>query len=206
MAQAVVHFEPAFEALVPAERRHNEYTRSNWVDNYNFAYKRKSRAESIAKIEGCRTNIEVADMMSPGGKMWGFNFDNIKHDLGTIEFRRGAASLDANDVYKWVEIAVSFLFAAMKLGSPGYLATQQPTVGGLRAFIASANLQVGAGMHDVRYLDHVFAGKDLRAALQPQPVGKLTPEKEAKLQKKIAADRMQDPMRESLISAQHAGA
>ncbi|POS70590.1 hypothetical protein DHEL01_v211019 [Diaporthe helianthi] len=91
LAQAVIHFEPAFEALVPPERRKNEYARSNWIDNKNFGYQRLSRPQSITLLEGCTTVREVVDLMNPdGSKYFGWNFQAIPK-YSTVEFRRGAA-------------------------------------------------------------------------------------------------------------------
>ncbi|EGX88971.1 hypothetical protein CCM_09018 [Cordyceps militaris CM01] len=35
---SIIHFEPAFEALLPVDRLSNEYARSNWLDNPNFGF------------------------------------------------------------------------------------------------------------------------------------------------------------------------
>ena len=51
VAQAVIHFEPAFEALVPRARRGNVHARSNWLDAPGLARKGKSRSGSVAAIE-----------------------------------------------------------------------------------------------------------------------------------------------------------
>ncbi|KAI3395147.1 hypothetical protein diail_1762, partial [Diaporthe ilicicola] len=84
LAQAFIHFEPAFEALVPSERRRNEYmyARSHWIDNKNFGYQRLSRQESITVLEKCITVREIVDFMNPdGSKYYGWNFQAIQKGL-----------------------------------------------------------------------------------------------------------------------------
>ncbi|KAJ5125959.1 hypothetical protein N7526_008136 [Penicillium atrosanguineum] len=43
ICQSIIHFEPAFEALLPEDRLSNEYARSNWLDNTNFGHQNLSR-------------------------------------------------------------------------------------------------------------------------------------------------------------------
>jgi len=91
IAQAIIHFEPAFEVLVPPERRGNEYVRSSWIDNSRLAYQNLSRDQSIDLIESLNTVDQVLEVMNPDqSKYFGWNFLSIK-TLKTIEFRRGVA-------------------------------------------------------------------------------------------------------------------
>ncbi|KAJ5143945.1 uncharacterized protein N7515_002732 [Penicillium bovifimosum] len=204
IAQAIIHFEPAFEVLVPTERRGNEYARSNWIDNPNFGYRNFSRQQSIDLVERLRTADEVIDIMNPNqSKYFGWNFLSIK-TYRTIEFRRGAVSLSADDVLMWAELAMSFILAAV---TPRHDRLQQypASVGGLKAFILKASLRSSPGMHDSSLLDRLFHGIAPSAALQPTPVGRLSVEKTAKLQRKIAADCARNPMLDVIYSAQQYG-
>ena len=206
ISQAVIHFEPAFEVLVPQERRANEYARSNWLDNPRFAYKNLSRDQSIDLLEGLTTTDQVLDAMNPNqSKCFGWNFLSIKR-YKTIEFRRGSVSLSADDTFMWVELAISFIKAALTPHSPAQLRQYPRTIGGLRTFIQHAQLSMKSGMHDQSYLDRLFDGKSLNARLDRIPVGNLSPEKQEKLQKKIKADSTRNPVLDMISSAQQYGA
>lgn len=204
IAQAIIYFEPAFEVLVPTQRRGNEYSRSNWIDNPNFGYRNLSREQSIALIENLHTVDEVINIMNPDqSKYFGWNFLSIK-TYRTIEFRRGAVSLSANDVLMWAELAMSFILAAV---APRQDTLQQysGTVGGLEAFIQNASLPVSPGTHNPSLLKGLFHGMAPTARMQPTPVGRLSASKTAKLQRKIAADRASNPMLDVIHSAQQYG-
>lgn len=204
IAQSIIYFEPAFEVLVPEQRRGNEYSRSNWIDNPNFGHRNLSREKSIASIGTLRTIDEVIKVMNPDqSKYFGWNFLSIK-TYRTIEFRRGAVSLSADDVLMWAELAMSFILAAV--APRGDTLQQYPaTVGGLESFIQNARLPVLPGTHDPSLLKSLFHGIAPTAKMQPTPVGRLSPAKAAKLQRKIAADRASNPMLDIIHSAQQYG-
>ncbi|KAI8631081.1 putative amidoligase enzyme-domain-containing protein [Xylariaceae sp. FL1651] len=103
LAQAIIYFEPAFEALLPRDRRGNEYAKSKWIDNQHFGYARVSRVDAIAMLERCAKVEDVIELINP---------------QDTIEFRRGAASTTSAKVFRWVEIATSFLRASLKMLDP----------------------------------------------------------------------------------------
>lgn len=204
-AQAVIHFEPAVEALVPVDRRGNEYARSNWIDNPHFGYRRLSRQQSIMELEACDSIDAVISMMNPhDSKYFGWNFLAIKK-YRTVEFRRGAASRSVNDVFMWVEFAMSFLQASLKLRNVDAFSTYPATVGGLSMFIQHAGLQDQPGTTDSRFLDRLFANHGPGETLAPTPVGKLTAEKRKKLEKKIKADSQSNPMLTKIVYAQMSG-
>lgn len=208
LAQAVIHFEPAFEALVPSERRKNEYARSNWIDNKNFGYQRLSRQESIALLERCTTVREIVDLMNPdGSKYFGWNFQAIPK-YSTVEFRRGAASTSVNDVFSWVELAVSFVNASLKLQTAAGLRQYASTVGGLTQFIELGVVE-GPGLNNKRYFERLLVKRGLdkspNARLEPVPVGELTPDKLKKLKEKIRLDQQMNPMLNNLEVAMQTG-
>ncbi|KUI65228.1 hypothetical protein VM1G_00039 [Cytospora mali] len=208
LAQAVIHFEPAFEALVPPERGKNEYARSNWIDNKNFGYQRLSRQESITVLERCTTVREIVDLMNPdGSKYYGWNFQAIQK-YSTVEFRRGAASTSVNDVFSWVELAVSFVKASLKLQSAAGLRQYSATVRGLTQFIELGVVE-GPGLNDKRYFNRLLVKRGLdkspNARLDPDPVGELTPDKLKKLKQKIRLDQQMNPMLNNLEVAMQTG-
>ncbi|KAL9078551.1 MAG: hypothetical protein Q9157_002542, partial [Trypethelium eluteriae] len=202
LAASVIYFEPALEALVPPNRRGNEYARSNWIDNANFGYKKKLRSESIAMIMKCGIDEEVINLMNPRGERYfGWNFLALRK-YKTIEFRRGAASLSVRDAFMWVELAVSFVLAALRLGSAQELTAIPATVGGLRAFMSQAKLENALGQKNPPHVNRLFQDRVKDERVDPIPVGDLTPEKRLKLKKKIEADAKSDPMLDRLKSAQ----
>ncbi|KAI1084045.1 putative amidoligase enzyme-domain-containing protein [Whalleya microplaca] len=204
LAQAIIYFEPAFEALLPSDRRGNEYARSNWIDNHHFGYKRLSRADSIALLERCYTIDEVINLMNPeGSRYFGWNFQAIKK-YKTVEFRRGAASTSVDDVFLWVEVATSFLRASLKMTSADSLRGFAPNMGGFRSFLAQGINDI-PGIGDSRYLQRLFAGRKPDERLEPKPVGKLSPEKRKKLEKKIYLDSRSNPMLDNMGVAQSSG-
>ncbi|KAA8644932.1 uncharacterized protein ATNIH1004_009143 [Aspergillus tanneri] len=205
VAQAIIHFEPAFEALVPPERRGNEYSRSNWLDNPQLGYQNLSRDQSIELIESRNTTDEIIGIMNPNqSKYFGWNFLPLK-TFRTIEFRRGSASLSANDAFTWVELAMSFIQAAMIQPSSQQLLRYPRTIGGLKDFIQYAHLPQQEGAYNSAYLQRLFTGSHPNAKLNPIPVGHLSEQKRAKLQRKMDADTASNPMLDIIASAQQHG-
>ncbi|KAG0154189.1 hypothetical protein PDIDSM_1569 [Penicillium digitatum] len=192
ICQSLIHFEPAFEAILPEERLGNEYGRSNWLDNMNFGHQNLSRRQSIAIIQRVSTMRELVLLMNPDhDKMFGWNFLYLLNNPhGTIEFRRGAASNSVQDVFIYIEIAMSFLEASVRLGDVESLKSVPATVGGLQWFIQAAKLPDGIpGLFDSRYLKLFFAEKNQSAFREPRPLGILSPYKLNKLNRKKEEDK-----------------
>ncbi|KXJ87326.1 hypothetical protein Micbo1qcDRAFT_197912 [Microdochium bolleyi] len=199
LAQAIIHFEPAFEAILPRDRRGNEYARSNWIDNDYFGRKGLSRPQAVARIEQCRTIDEIIELMNPkGSRYFGWNFQALKK-YETVEFRRGPVSTTVNDVFKWIALASSFLRAAIEMDSAEKICATAPTVGGLGTFV-----YYGArhDPQDGRYLQLLLAGRHAGDRMDPIAVGKLSPEKRKKLERKMEIDRRCNPMVDNIIAAQ----
>ncbi|PYI09012.1 hypothetical protein BO78DRAFT_459563 [Aspergillus sclerotiicarbonarius CBS 121057] len=192
ICQSIIHFEPAFEALLPDSRLSNEYSRSNWLDNTNFGHGNLSRNQSIAVIEQASSMRELVLLMNPDhDKMFGWNFLYLLNSPhGTIEFRRGAASTSAQNVFVYIEVAMSFIEAAIQLGSPESLNKVPATVGGLKWFLQTAHLPDQLpGLYDSRYLELFFAGKADSVFREPKPLGKLSAHKLNKLARKKEEDK-----------------
>ncbi|KAH8691937.1 putative amidoligase enzyme-domain-containing protein [Talaromyces proteolyticus] len=192
ICQSIIHFEPAFEAILPEERLGNEYARSNWLDNENFGHQNLSRKQSIAVINKVSSIRELVLLMNPHhDKMFGWNLLYLLNNPhGTIEFRRGAASASVQNVFAYIEIAMSFVEAAIRLGDPKTLQKVPSTVGGLRQFIQAANLPDGIpGLFDSRYLNLIFLGKLETAFREPKPLGNLSAYKLNKLKVKKEEDK-----------------
>jgi hypothetical protein len=204
LAQAIIYFEPAFEALLPRDRRGNEYARSNWIDNQHFGYARVSRVDAMAMLERCAKVEDVIELMNPQeSRYFGWNFQAIKK-YSTIEFRRGAASTTSAEVFRWVEIATSFLRASLKIQTGSDIRQFSPTIGGLMQFL-SRGLDDTQGVGESRFLWENFAGLKQNDRLDPIPVGKLSPEKRKKLEKKIQLDLKSNPMLDNVAAAKSQG-
>ncbi|PWY94336.1 hypothetical protein BO94DRAFT_563775 [Aspergillus sclerotioniger CBS 115572] len=192
ICQSIIHFEPAFEALLPESRLSNEYSRSNWLDNANFGHRNLTRNQSIVVIEQATNMRELVLLMNPDhDKMFGWNFLYLLNSPhGTIEFRRGPASTSAQNVFVYIEVAMSFIEAAIQLGGPESLCKVPATVGGLRWFLQTANLpDQMPGLYDSRYLEVFFASKADSVFREPMPLGTLSAHKLNKLARKKEEDK-----------------
>lgn len=192
ICQSIIHFEPAFEALLPEDRLSNEYARSNWLDNANFAHQNLSRKQSIAAIQRTSNMRELILLMNPNhDKMFGWNFLYLlSSPNGTIEFRRGAACISAQQVFVYIEVAMSFIEAAVQLGTPEHLEKIPGTVGGLKRFISAARLPNNVpGLYDSRYLSLFFGNRNDNTFREPKPLGRLSAYQLGKLKKKKEDDK-----------------
>ena len=194
IAQAIIHFETAIEALVPPDRRGNRYAKSNWLDGPEFGRKGKSRRESIAAIEHVCGPGLLVDLMQPlqraTDRDYAWNFHSL-FDKKTIEFRQPPVSVTPAEALSWAELAMSFVHAAVRC-EPSELQKVPSTIGGLRWFLRQFHVP---GMHEPVWLQRLWHGKDERAAVEPipQPQGSSpeTRDLEARLQRLAAADRRQ---------------
>ncbi|KAK4202980.1 putative amidoligase enzyme-domain-containing protein [Triangularia verruculosa] len=205
LAQAIVHFEPAFEAMVPPERRNNEYARSNWIDNARFVGKSRDQAMDMIEQQGTIKNvIHLMHGADEQSKYYGWNFLTLE-SYKTVEFRRGAPSMSVKDVFMWVELAMEFMQAAIIVKTRADFSKYARNVGGLKKLIADAGLKQTVGTNQKAYLEPLYrrAGADT-AMLEPKPVKleTLSKEKKAKLKMKIEADKKWQPMLDMLRDAQ----
>jgi len=85
---------------------------------------------------------------------------------------------------------MSFIEAAVKLGTPEYLARSPGTVGGLKRFISAADLPGNVpGLYNSKYLSLFFGNKSDNALREPKPLGRLSDHQLAKLKKKKDDDK-----------------
>jgi Putative amidoligase enzyme len=203
IAQAVIHFESAFEGLVPRARRGNHYVKSNWLDAPGLGRANKSRSESIATIEAVphpRALLELLHPMDPSGschdRCYGWNFYSWL-EKRSIEFRKPPASMSAKEVLSWAELAMSFVQAAISCNSSQELQRIPPTGGGLRYFLRKYASDE-PGVNEPGRLERLWRGKDLDVVLEPIPQAQdvpgldrpqLEPEMESRLRRMAAADK-----------------
>lgn len=162
------------------------------MGNENFGHKNMSRKQAIAIIQQVPNMRELVLLMNPNhDKMFGWNFLYLLNNPhGTIEFRRDAASTSVDHVFIYIEVAMSFIDAAIRLGDPERLERVPATVGGLKWFIRAANLPDNVpGLYKLRYLNRFFSGKSDSAFREPKPLGKLSAARLLKLKKKKEEDK-----------------
>lgn len=178
IAQCIIHFEPAFEALTSRERRGNIYSSSNWIDNKWFAHPDMTRAKVIEAIGNCGSTAEVIELMSPKpqDRFWAWNFQAMKK-FGTIEFRKGSASLNGDQAVAWAELVLLFVQSAL-VADIRSLKTVPANIRGLKFFL---------GEHNLGDVATLFRGKGDRETLQPKLLFPNPAEKEM-LEKKLAED------------------
>ena len=188
IAQCALHFEPALEVFVPAERRYNYYSKGNWINNTNLAGRNLSRIDSVAKIEACETRSQVRRLMHPNAdRYFGWNFDSLKK-LNTIEFRKGAGSRTAGEALAWAELAMRFVLSAMRSNvTPEFLRKIPPNIHGLHWFLRQ--VKAVEGVSDPRYLAPLFADKLPQASIPPPLYLQSPPDLIAMLERKAEDDR-----------------
>lgn len=158
IAQCAIHFEPALEALVPEGRRANIFAVSNWIDNINFADPSTTRQVAMNIIDRCSRESELIELMCPPPhqRCFAWNFWALKK-FGTIEFRKGSASVNASDALAWAELTILFVQAAVQ-ALPESLLTRPANIEELRRFLDPNKL---------RYLKPMFNQLNGEESLQP---------------------------------------
>lgn len=179
IAQCAIHFEPAIEALVPPERRRNVFIMSNWIDNAKFADERVTRQVAIEMIEECAHVNEIISLLCPipQDRNFAWNFRALRR-FGTIEFRKGGASLNAAEALAWAELTLLFAEAALQV-APKSLRTMPANIRGLKTFL---------GPDKLNYLRAMFDGKSGDESLQPQIIMTDDGKQEEILRKKLKYD------------------
>jgi Putative amidoligase enzyme len=187
VAQSVIHFEPAFEALLPPHRRANHYTKSNWLDAPALARKGLSRPQSMAFIDTIGSLEDLPRVLQPReDKFFGWNFHSLEKYGGTIEFHRGAASMSADEIFGWAEPAMTFIQMALRHGLPAQLQNVPATLGELHRFLG---LESVPRMNERHRIDFFFHQRNMTDTREPRPAGNVTPAMRAKLEKKKEKDR-----------------
>jgi Putative amidoligase enzyme len=194
IAQCIMFFEPAIEALLPDERRGNSYMKSNWLDNRKFGLQNKSPRQAIREIGLAQTRQEIVGLMSPDlDSHFAWNFQTLQR-LRTIEFRKGTPSKNAREALMWAEFAMSFILSAMQTRDvPTYLGNTQPNVGGLKAFVLQEKTE--PYMCDPEYLKPLWVGKTGRESRQPRVGGPFHQAQREMLDKKRQMEKRRYLMR-----------
>ncbi|KAF7511873.1 hypothetical protein GJ744_003106 [Endocarpon pusillum] len=168
IALAILHFETAFEVLIPPDRRRNLYAKSNWLVGQHLGLKNKSRPESMAAINDATDMIQLIHLMQPVyDRDYAWNFNNLFDSKRTIEFRKPPGSTTADQALAWAELALSFVQAAVRYGTLEKLQRVPSTVRGLYWFMEQATVP---SMNEPGRLERLFDGTAPDAALEPQGI------------------------------------
>jgi transposase InsO family protein len=190
IAQAVIHFEPALEMLVPDCRRRTQFAKSNWLHANCLAADNKSRSQSVAYIEEQLNLRQVVDAIQrPHDRDFCWNFQNLLlSEKRTIEFRKPPASTTAEEALSWAEFAMSFVQSSIKCESAAKLQNIPPNLRGLDWFLRQSKV---AGANEHRRLRKIWKGKGLDDFLEPSYMQELDPtsQRARNLEQRLAKDK-----------------
>lgn len=115
---------------------------------------------------------EVGKLINDKMFRWNFLYIlDVSHR--TIEFRGGAASISAQDVFVYFEGLLFFAKAAIQLGDPQKL-QGVPAAGGPEWFIEQAPLEQAPSLYNSSFLDISFSGQEDNAFREPRPLRNLS--------------------------------
>lgn len=161
---AIIHFECAFEALIPETRRGNQFIRSNRFFG-NPALLDKRHSEVIHEILKQKTVKSLAVLMSPN-RYTAWNFENLKEDdrKGSLEFRQPPGQTHASGCLVWIELAINFVQSARRPNWYAQIGDYTQTVAGLQKFTKEGFVQ---GISQERYMVPLFNSRE--GTLQKMP-------------------------------------
>ena len=189
IASAVLHFEKAWNVIVPVARRYNIYAKNNRRDNVKLAM--KTDTQCIEAINAHEDSITTANLMNnDGDRYFGWNFTNLYFGRKmTVEFRRGPGVEDFATCEAWVALAVAFIQAVRRAETVTDVLGFSANVEGLRAFIDEGFEDIGKQVEGV---DGLFAGKT--GAIQLPPIGQLSETEIEKLRQRKRKDEKKNYM------------
>jgi Putative amidoligase enzyme len=163
--RAIIHFEPAFEVLVPWHRRGNYFTKSNWYDGPGTAWTGRDRAQSIAALDRVPDIPGLVAMMQTNeDKHFCWNFEYMLRDRDSIEFRQPPASTTPEEALSWAELVMTFIQASVVHGTAPNLQRYTSNLGGLKSFLKLVNIP---GVNEPRRLELLWNNKPSESALHP---------------------------------------
>jgi len=149
-------------------------------------------------IDERQSNQDIVDLMNnEGDRYYAWNFTNLYYGgKKTIEFRRGPGAEDDKGCISWVELAVSFVQAAIKSGTAVGLEMYEKNIEDLLRFIRGATVPQ---LNRPQAMQQIFSGKT--GAMMPRQVGILSAEQLAELHRKIAQDGKKNLMLKKYMAA-----
>ena len=186
IASASLYFETSFEALMPEDRRGNEWAQSNWLESPHLAQKNKSRLQSIEEIERAPDIHAIAVLMQTlNDARYAWNFWPLMTTKQTIEFRKPPASTTADEALTWAELALNFVQASIEYGSLTSLQRFPAHVKGLRLFLAEVN---DPEINAPDRLQVLWAGVSPTAAVEPRYAASIMYKTDKEIKVKTSAD------------------
>lgn len=168
---AILHFETAFGAILPAFRWGNFWAKT--FRNSNPALAGLPEAQCIAKVRACKTVTDLAHLMNPLGlgghkdecdRYYAWNLENLKaNSKATIEWRQPEGMSTPQGCIAWMELATCFVLSARRPSVADKIATYPATAEGLRKFVEEGAVP---GTSNVRNFAPLFQGKAGARALQ----------------------------------------
>lgn len=169
IARSIIHFESAFEALMPDHRRGNAFAKSNWLDGEHLGQENLDRSDSINALDNAPSIYAMVELMQiPDQKYYCWNFQNLLHgDKATIEFRQPPASTTPEEALAWAELTVTFIQASITYGTLERLNKIPANVGGLRYFLKQVH---DLRVHESDRLERIFGGRSPQDSKEPRTV------------------------------------
>lgn len=144
VACAILHFEKAWNVIIPVERRYNFWAKSNRYDNPKLSM--KTDAQCIEAVNACESSFTIANLMNNDeDRYYGWNFSNLYEGRRmTVEYRRGPGIQDFRICEAWVALAVSFVQAARRAETIKDVVRFSADVEGLRPLIREGFEAIGS--------------------------------------------------------------
>lgn len=152
VAQAIIHFEPVFDALFPEPYAPAFVRKRNWRDNPVLGAANKSRSESIAHIEAFRPTQsnepwEVATLIGERWHQdycWEFDYSDVPRRHNIIKYHNTPVIENADAALMWADFIMAFIQASMSIASPARLQSIAANQEGLRYFVTGRRSPAGS--------------------------------------------------------------
>lgn len=170
ICRTIFYFEGAINAILPANRRNNEYAASNLCENSRL--RGKDLGKCLRTIDDCHNNVDIADLMNDNGKRYfAWNFTNLYcGGKSTVEFGQAPGVSDESACLPWIEFVVLFINSSQRMSDPQQLSRFSQNVRGLLGFLME--FDISGSDHAV--LHKLFRGKS--GSIDPAPAKTLTTE------------------------------
>ncbi|KAJ5263717.1 amidoligase enzyme-domain-containing protein [Penicillium angulare] len=170
ICRSIFYFEGAINAILPANRRNNEYAASNLCENSRL--RGNDLGKCLRTIDDCQNNVDIADLMNDNGKRYfAWNFTNLYYGgKSTVEFRQAPEVSDESECLPWIEFVVLFINSSQRMSDHQQLSRFSRNVRGLLDFLMESDISGS----DHAALHKLFRGKS--GSIDPAPAKTLTTE------------------------------
>ncbi|KAG6359876.1 hypothetical protein INS49_010929 [Diaporthe citri] len=195
----IIHFERAFEAMVPEMHRGNQFIRSNRFFG-NEQLKNLKHSECIAMIQSQKSVKSLAVVMSPD-RYTTWNFENLKEDSrkGTLEFRQPPGQTHAAGCLSWIELAINFVRSARRKDWHANIREYPQTVSGLKQFVMEGFVE---GLSKWNHLEPLMHSKNADLSIVPKApeynVALITKKKREDKKKNILMEKLKESIKKEL--------